>query len=50
LALIVFDGWPGIDEALYITALATGVIFAGYTLLMSGMSQTHPPARDQDGP
>jgi len=49
LVLIVFGVWRGIDEALYITALTAGVIFAGYTLLMSGMSQTHAPAPDQDG-
>jgi FtsH-binding integral membrane protein len=50
LLLIVIGLWPGIDEALYITSLAAGVIFAGYTLLMSGMSQAHPLERDQDGP
>jgi hypothetical protein len=49
LVLIIFGVRPGIDEALYITALAAGVIFAGYTLLMSGMSQTDAPAPDQDG-
>jgi TRAP-type C4-dicarboxylate transport system permease small subunit len=49
LVLIIFGAWPGIDEALYITALAAGVSFAGYTLLMSGMSQTYAPAPDQDG-
>jgi len=50
LVLIIFGVRPGIDEALYITALAAGVILAGYTLLMSGMSQTDAPASDQDGP
>lgn len=49
LLLIVFGPWPGVDEALYITALAGGVIFAGYTLLMSGMSQAFTPAPGQDG-
>jgi len=49
LGLIIFGVRPGIDEALYITALTAGVIFAGYTLLMSGMSQTHAPTPDQDG-
>ena len=49
LVLIIFGVWPGIDEALYVTALAAGVIFAGYTLLASGMSQTQTPAPDQDG-
>lgn len=49
LVLIIFGVWPGIDEALYVTALTAGVIFAGYTLLMSGMSQTDAPAPDHDG-
>lgn len=47
--LIVSGVWPGIDEAPYITALPAGVIFAGYALLMSGMSRTDAPAPDQDG-
>lgn len=41
LVLIIVGVWPGVDEALYVTALAAGVVFAGYTLLMSGMSQPH---------
>jgi hypothetical protein len=49
LVLIILGIWPGIDAALYVTALAAGVIFAGYTLLMSGMSPTDAPAPDQDG-
>jgi len=49
LGLVIFGVWPGNDEALYITALTAGVIFAGYTLLMSGMGQTDAPAPDQDG-
>ncbi|MFZ1410741.1 MAG: hypothetical protein WAS07_04745 [Micropruina sp.] len=49
LVLAISGVWPGIGEALYITALAAGVIFAGYTLLASGMSQKHGPAPGQDG-
>lgn len=37
--LIISGVRPGIDEALYVTALTAGVIFAGYTLLVMVMSQ-----------
>lgn len=49
LLLIIVGFRPGIDEALYVTALAAGVVFAGYTLLMCGMSRTDLPAPDEDG-
>jgi hypothetical protein len=48
LVLIILGVSPRYDAALYITALSAGVIFAGYTLLMSGMGQTDSPASDQD--
>lgn len=47
LILTAVGVWPGMNEALYIAALAAGVIFAGYTLLLSGMSQTHAHAPDE---
>lgn len=40
LMLIVFGWWRRVDQALYVTALTTGVVFAGYTLLVFVMSQT----------
>jgi len=49
LILIIFGVWRRVDEALYVTALAAGVVFAGYTLLMSVMSQKHDATRDRDG-
>ncbi|MHA6524708.1 hypothetical protein [Tessaracoccus sp. G1721] len=39
LTLIILGVWRGVDEALYLTALAAGVVFAGYTLLALIMSQ-----------
>jgi hypothetical protein len=39
LLIIVLGVRPGIDEALYVTALTTGVVFAGYTLLALAFSQ-----------
>jgi hypothetical protein len=50
LALVVLGIRPGMDEALYVTALVAGVIFGGSTLLMSGMSQTHAPSPDDRTP
>lgn len=43
LILIIFRVWPSADEALYVTALTAGVVFAGYTLLALVMSQKHQP-------
>ena len=39
LVLIVLGIRPGMDAALYITSLTTGVVFAGYTLLALAFSQ-----------
>ncbi len=50
LFFIIFGVWRSADEALYVTALATGVVFAGYTLLMSVMSQRHEVEPDRDRP
>lgn len=54
LALVILGAWDGVDEALYVTALTAGVVFAGYTLLALTMGQTHDlqprppdPPRDQ---
>lgn len=41
LLLILLGVWPGVDEALYVTALTAGVVFAGYTLLACVLSQRH---------
>ncbi|WP_448811508.1 hypothetical protein [Agromyces bauzanensis] len=38
LALIIIGVWPRIDEALYVTGLSAGVVFGGYTLLVSVLS------------
>lgn len=44
LVLIIIIGvWFGIDEALYVTALAAWVVFAGWTLLALVMNQKHEP-------
>lgn len=47
LLTIIIGVWPGIEEALYITALTAAVIFAGYTLLALVMSQRHEPDPDR---
>ena len=39
LLIIISGVWPGVEEALYVTALTAAVIFAGYTLLALVMSQ-----------
>lgn len=39
LLLVIVGFWPERDQALYVTALTAGVIFAGYTLLALVMSQ-----------
>ena len=49
MLLIVSGVWRGLEEALYVTALTTGVIFAGYTLLACVLSQTHQPAPSEAG-
>ena len=43
LALVLLGTWPASEEALYVTALTAGVVFAGYTLLTLVLSQ-RPPA------
>ncbi|HEX2856079.1 MAG TPA: hypothetical protein VHO26_01180 [Propionibacteriaceae bacterium] len=41
LLLAVLGLWRSADEALYVTALTGGVIFAGYTLLAYSLSGAH---------
>jgi len=48
LALIVLGRWPSTEPALYVTALAAGVVFAGYTLLVYVMSQKHDTTAGRD--
>lgn len=48
LALIVLGRWPSTEPALYVTALAAGVVFAGYTLLVYVMSQKHDTTSGRD--
>lgn len=50
LAAIILGVWPSVEEALYVTVLTAGVVFAGYTLLALTMSQTHDPVRRSAGP
>jgi hypothetical protein len=45
--LIIVGVWPNIDQALYVTALVAGLVFAGYTLLVLSLSQ--PKSRTGDG-
>lgn len=49
LTLVVVGVFPGLDEALYVTALTAGVIFGGYTLLISVLSQKHEFAASHGG-
>lgn len=49
LALVIFAAWPGVDAALYVTALTAGVIFGGYTLLALAFSQNPQPGPDRGG-
>jgi threonine/homoserine efflux transporter RhtA len=49
LILIIVGIWRHVDEALYVTALAAGVVFAGYTLLTFVVSQKHQAGQDGDG-
>jgi hypothetical protein len=48
LVLVVLGVWRSVDDALYVTALAAGVVFAGYTLLTFVMSQKHEAGPDRD--
>lgn len=47
LLLIIFGVWPGGDEALYVTALTAGVVFAGYALLVLVISPGREAQPDQ---
>ena len=49
LVLIIVGVRPGIDAALYVTALTAAVVFAGYTLLALVLSQKPAPDRDRSG-
>ncbi len=46
LILIILGVWRRLDEALYVTALVAAVVFAGYALLASVMSQQHDAGPD----
>lgn len=48
LILTILGVWRGADEARYVTALAAGVVFAGYTLLTFVLSQKHVSGSDRD--
>lgn len=48
LILVILGVWRAVDEALYMTSLAAGVVFAGYTLLAFVMSKKHDAAPDRD--
>jgi hypothetical protein len=48
MVVIVIGAWPHLDEALYVTGLSAGVVFAGYTLLVSVLSQKHVPESERD--
>jgi hypothetical protein len=48
MAVIVIGVWRDLDEALYVTGLTAGVVFAGYTLLALVMSQRHQSRPDSD--
>ncbi|WP_448006483.1 hypothetical protein [Agromyces bauzanensis] len=47
LALIIIGALPTVDEALYMTALSTGLVFGGYALLVGVLSQKHQPESDE---
>lgn len=49
MLLTVLGLWSRDDDALYVTALTAGVIFAGYTLLMCVLSQAHDSTSDRTG-
>lgn len=50
MVLIVIGVWPHLDEALYVTGLTAGVVFAGYTLLASVLSRKHVSDPERDAP
>ena len=43
LFLIIIGVWPAVEQALYMTALVTGLVFGGYALLVGVLSQKHQP-------
>lgn len=43
LVVIITGAWASAEEALYVTALTAGVVFAGYALLVSVLSHRHVP-------
>jgi hypothetical protein len=45
--LVVVGARPSVDEALYITGLTAGVVFAGWTLLALVLSQRHDPGQER---
>lgn len=49
LVLVVLGLREDVEAALYVTALAAGVVFAGYTLLVFVLSQKHDATPDRDG-
>ncbi|MBM7506166.1 hypothetical protein ACFPER_03540 [Agromyces aurantiacus] len=49
LVVIVIGVWPSAEEALYVTALTAGVVFAGYTLLVSVLSRRHVSGPEREG-
>ncbi len=49
MLLTVLGRWSRHDDALYVTALTAGVIFAGYTLLICVLSQAHESTSDRAG-
>jgi hypothetical protein len=46
LIVIIIGVWPAAEEALYVTALTAGVVFAGYALLVSVVSRKYVSDRD----
>jgi hypothetical protein len=47
LILVVLGVVRSVDEALYVTSLTAGVVFAGYTLLTYVVSQKHGAGSDR---
>ncbi|MGV8850460.1 MAG: hypothetical protein ACOH16_13070 [Propionibacteriaceae bacterium] len=47
MILVVVGARPSVDEALYITGLTAGVVFAGWTLLALVLSQRHDPGQER---
>lgn len=50
MIVIVTGAWTAAEEALYVTALTAGVVFAGYTLLVSVLSRKHVSDPERDAP